>query len=245
MKLLSRVTIFALFLGLFLGASARSQSSAAAYPAPAPPLFDLVPIQSIEPSIQIDLKYKTADNITGKPIYPPQFQALLRRGVAIDLQNVQLALRKFGYGLKVWDAWRPLYAQKALYAAIPDTRYVADPGLHPLHNRGVAVDVTLYDLATNKELPMPTAFDVMDPSADFFYKGGDYQILRRVQILQKTMLENRFYATRTEWWHFVSTQWKQFSNIDMIPDTAASAVNPYASGSVDSTKVRAIPNGPK
>lgn len=177
----------------------------------------MVSIQSIEPSIQIDLKYKTAANVTGKPIYPPDFQALLRRGVAIELQNAQFALRKYGYGLRVWDAWRPIYAQKALFAALPDTRYVADPGLHPLHNRGVAVDVTLYDLATGKELPMPTDFDAMDGSAGYFYKGDDYQILRRVQLLQKAMLDNGFHPTRTEWWHFVSRQWKHYPHIDTIP----------------------------
>lgn len=193
---------------------------------PTPNLLEMVPIQSVEPSIQVDLKYKTAANITGKPIYPPEFQALLRRGVAIDLQKAQLALRKYGYGLRVWDAWRPIYAQKALFAAIPDTRYIADPGLRPLHNRGVAVDVTLYDLATGRELPMPTAFDVMNGSADYFYKGEDYQILRRVQMLQKAMLDNGFYATRTEWWHFVSTQWKHYPNIDAIPVQSTSAATP-------------------
>jgi D-alanyl-D-alanine dipeptidase len=173
---------------------------------------DLVEIQSIDPTIQVELKYATADNITGRVLYPADFKAQLRRDIAVNLQKAQAVLRPLGYGLKVWDAYRPLEVQKALYAVISDPRYVAAPGVQSMHNRGVAVDITLVD-AEGRELEMPTKFDVMGRSASYFYSGGNPAVLKRVVLLQRVMSRAGFYACKTEWWHFFSRKWRDYPNV--------------------------------
>ncbi len=173
---------------------------------------DLVEIQKTDPTIQVELKYATADNITGRVLYSADFKAQLRRGVAVELMQAQAALRPMGYGLKIWDAYRPLEVQKALFAVISDPRYVATPGGLSMHNRGVAVDVTLVD-ANGGELVMPTKFDVMGPRASYFYSAKNPAVLKRLVLLQRVMNQSGFYACRTEWWHFFSRHWKNYPNI--------------------------------
>lgn len=175
--------------------------------------LDLVEIQSIDPTILVELKYQTSDNLAKKPIYPPEFRAQLRRGVAVKLAGAQRTLGLLGFRLKVWDAYRPMEAQRLLYAVNSDPRYVAAPGQRSMHNRGVAVDVTLTD-ASGNEVAMPTGFDAMTPAAHYFYDGKDRLIRYRLLALQKAMRENGFFACRTEWWHFFSRDWQKYPNVD-------------------------------
>lgn len=187
---------------------------------------DLVEIQSVDPTIQVELKYAAADNLTGKVLYPPEFKAQLRRGVLNELIQAQRSLESLGYGLKVWDAYRPMDAQKELFFVNSDPRFVALPGLQSMHNRGAAVDVTLVD-KNGKEVPMPTKFDVMDSSAFYIYRGKDPVILKNLQTLQKVMKQSGFFACRTEWWHFFSRQWEKYPN---VPEPERpSAINPQKS----------------
>lgn len=173
---------------------------------------DLVEIQEIDPTILVELKYATTDNLTGRILYPEGFKARLRRGVALQLREAQNALRPLGAGLKIWDAYRPIEVQKALYDVVNNPSYVASPGVESMHNRGVAVDVTLVDL-NGREKPMPTKFDVIHSSATFFYKGGNPAILKNLVLLQRVMSQNGFYACRTEWWHFFSRKWQKYPNV--------------------------------
>jgi len=176
--------------------------------------LDLVVLADIIPTLVIELPYATPNNITGKTLYYPGFKARLRRGVALELKAAQETLQPMGYRLKVWDAWRPMSAQKALYAVISDPRYVAEPGEAAMHNRGVAVDVTLVD-AEGRELTMPTGFDVMTREAHYHYRGKDPVIAKNLALLQKVMKENGFYACRTEWWHFFSRKWRAYPIMDI------------------------------
>ncbi|MEO7931985.1 MAG: M15 family metallopeptidase [Chthoniobacterales bacterium] len=173
---------------------------------------DLVEIQKLDPTIQVELKYATTDNITGRVLYPAKFKAQLRRGVMEELMRAQATLRPMGYGLKIWDAYRSLDVQKALFAVISDPRYVATPGVHSMHNRAAAVDVTLVD-ANGRELEMPTKFDVMGPRASYFYSAKDPAVLKRLVLLQRVMSQSGFYACRTEWWHFFSRRWEKYPNV--------------------------------
>lgn len=177
---------------------------------------DLVEVRQIDPTIQVDLKYAAADNLTGRVLYPKHFTALLRRAVALDLKKAQDALRPMGLGLKIWDAYRPMETQKALFEVIHDPRYVANPGVMSMHNRGVAVDVTLVDGEGN-EVEMPTKFDTMGSQATYFYSGKNPFVMRRLITLQSVMSDAGFYACRTEWWHFFSRRWKDFPNVSQAP----------------------------
>ncbi len=202
MKLLTKlpyIVVLAIYFLLAGGAWAESEK-------------DLVEIQSVDPTILVELKYASAENITGKVLYPPEFKASLRRGVMKELEQAQATLRSVGYGLKVWDAYRPLAAQKELYAVNSDPRFVAEPGVRSMHNRGVAVDVTLVDTNGN-EVEMPTKFDVMGESAFYIYRGGNPLVEKNLKVLQRVMKESGFYACRTEWWHFFSRAWEEYPNV--------------------------------
>ena len=183
---------------------------------------DLVEITAVDPTIQVDLKYASSDNLTGRVLYPVGFKAKLRRGVALELKSAQEALRPLGVGLKVWDAYRPLEVQKVLFAVVSNPSYVAVPGGLAMHNRGVAVDVTLVDIS-GRDLPMPTKFDVMGHAASYFYDGGSPFVMRNLVLLQRVMKQAGFYACRTEWWHFFSRKWERYPNVLDAPDNATAA----------------------
>lgn len=190
----------------FLGATVQAESES-----------DLVEIQTIDPTILVELKYATSDNLSGRVLYPADFRAQLRRGVALELHSAQEALRPLGLGLKVWDAYRPLEVQKALFEIISNPSYVAAPGGLAMHNRGVAVDVTLVD-ASGRDLEMPTKFDAMGHAATYFYDGGNPLILGNLIVLQRVMKQAGFYACKTEWWHFFSRKWERFPNVPEAPE---------------------------
>src|SRR5690349_4092093 len=160
-----------------------------AWPAMAATVYDnLVDIQTIDPTIRVDLRYARADNITGHALYPPSTPALVRPETAARLAKAQAYLRARHYGLKIWDAYRPLNAQMELWAKSHNGAYVADPeaGNGSLHTWGVAVDVTLVD-AQGRDLPMPTKFDEFTPAARLHYEGNDPLILYNLKVLQGAM----------------------------------------------------------
>jgi D-alanyl-D-alanine dipeptidase len=177
---------------------------------------DFVDIKRVEPSIVIDLRYASAKNVAGRPLYPPGTPALVRAGVAQRLVIVQDYLRKKGYGLKIWDAYRTRSAQEKLWQLTHNHSFVADPrgGRGSMHIRGAAVDATLVDAAGN-DVPMPTDFDSFTPAALLEYHGKDSIVRANLKLLQKAMAHGGFYGLRTEWWHFCAPDWKRF---DPVPE---------------------------
>jgi len=181
----------------------------------AEPTYDnLVNIHSAAPSIFVELRYATAQNITGHPLYPPDMPALVRPGTAARLARAQAFLRARGYGLKIWDAYRPLSAQMELWEKTHKGAFVADPfdGDGSLHTWGVAVDATLVD-ADGREVAMPSHFDEFTPDAKLRYNGNDPAIKSHLRLLQTAMRHGGFYGTPTEWWHFVAYDWKKYAPI--------------------------------
>lgn len=177
---------------------------------------DLVPIQSLDPTIKIELRYATSRNIAGRPLYPPKMPALVRPHVARQLVKAQAILRARGYGLKIWDAYRPQSAHEQLWHLSPNTDYLADPAVGgSLHTCGVAVDATLVD-HRGREVEMPTDFDVFTPDAMLYYNGRDAKVRRNLRILQHAMAKAGFYGMRTEWWHFVTKQWQGYPAIPEV-----------------------------
>lgn len=183
-----------------------SRASHDSAPAVAEPL--LVDVQSVDSTIQVDLRYATANNFTGAPLpgYEAQ-RALLRREVATALGRVQARLRPGGLGLRIFDAYRPVRATLAMadWAERTGRRELLESGFigrRSRHNLGVAVDVTLVDLVTGTAVPMGTAFDSSTTAAHTADTTG--QALRYREILVRTM-ESEGFSTHEQawWWHFV------------------------------------------
>lgn len=167
------------------------------------------------PSIVIELRYATARNVTGKPIYPAKARCLVRQSVGERLKKVQAELQLLKVGLKIWDAYRPAWAQQILWDAIRNPEYVGEPARGgSLHAFGAGVDVTLVD-AKNRELAMPTDFDDFTPAASRTYRGKDPVIAANLRTLQQAMSRAGFWVLRDEWWHFVSEDVKSFAPVDM------------------------------
>jgi D-alanyl-D-alanine dipeptidase len=167
------------------------------------------------PAIRIGLRYASERNLTGKPIYPPNALCFVRQSVALRLQRAQDELHAKGFGLKIWDAYRPDWAQKILWQAVPNPDFLQPPGQAPsMHTHGVAVDVTLVTL-DGRELQMPSDFDDFTPAAGMFYKGGDAVIARHLRILQTAMGHAGFLGMHTEWWHFVARDFENSKPVDL------------------------------
>jgi D-alanyl-D-alanine dipeptidase len=173
-----------------------------------PPLVD---IQSVNPTIVVELRYAGNNNLVKHPLYPQGTRALARPEIAAALSKAQTTLRRFQYGLKIWDAYRPVAAQTKLWEAARNSDYVANPeiGVGSLHSWGIAVDVTLVD-SWNRPVTMPSDFDDFTPAAMWRYTGPSFQVLGHVRLLQWAMHRAGFWGMRTEWWHFTIADWKKF-----------------------------------
>jgi D-alanyl-D-alanine dipeptidase len=178
----------------------------------------LVEISGVDPTIVIDLRYATSRNVLGHPIYPPGARAVVRQSVADRLKVAQAYLHARGYGLKIWDAFRPFNAQGALWAFSKSARFVADPeNGHALHTWGAAVDATLVD-AKGRDVPMPSDLDAFSENAALHYKGTDATVRRDLNLLLNAMGSAGFKGMRSEWWHFVAPDWDEFAVV--TPDQA-------------------------
>jgi zinc D-Ala-D-Ala dipeptidase len=173
----------------------------------------LVDIKSVDPSIVIDLRYATDNNITHHALYPPNMPALIRPGVAQRLVTAQKVLRQYKFRLKIWDAYRPVDAQMKLWKLAQKEDYVANPkGLGSTHSWGVSVDATIVDDSGHK-VSMPTDFDEFTPAAMLHYSGNDPMVRAHLTVLQRAMAYAGFYGLRVEWWHFTSQDWLKYGPI--------------------------------
>jgi D-alanyl-D-alanine dipeptidase len=186
---------------------------------------EFVDIKSIDPSIAIDLRYASENNVAHRPLYPLGTPALVRASVAERLVVAQKYLKEKGYGLKIWDAYRPQSTQEKLWEATHNRSYVADPkeGVGSMHTRGAAVDATLVD-AAGREVPMPTDFDNFTPAALLQYEGRDQMVRANLKLLQKAMAHGGFYGLRTEWWHFCAPDWKKYPPVPELKLESSSRV---------------------
>jgi zinc D-Ala-D-Ala dipeptidase len=186
--------------------------------------FPLVDIHQADHSIAIDLRYAGTNNIAHRALYPPGTKALTRPEVIQSLIAAQKILQRYDYSLKIWDAYRPVSAQHALWAASRNNLYVADPnaGAGSLHTWGLAVDATLVD-KHHRPVSMPTDFDDFTPAALWKYTGPDPSIQLHLRLLQISMGRSGFYGLRSEWWHFASQRWRQL----LPPEEAAKALRSF------------------
>lgn len=168
---------------------------------------ELVNLKELIPDIVIDMKYNTADNFVTRvsgvehKLYTTD-ECFVAMSTARRLIIVQDSLRKWGLGLKMWDGYRPRAVQYLMWEYV-GAPYVADPNNGSRHNRGAAVDLTIVDLWTGKELPMPTPFDYFGPEAGHDYTHPDPQInANRLFLLSMMKNVGGFTEYSVEWWHY-------------------------------------------
>jgi D-alanyl-D-alanine dipeptidase len=169
---------------------------------------NLIDLTSIDPSIHLDIRYATTNNFMGAPLYTLP-RAYLQRPAAQALARVASRLRPLGYGLVIYDAYRPWYVTKMMWDGTPNDKksFVARPSVGSRHNRGCAVDATLYTLTTGAEVPMPSGYDEMSPRAGPAYTGGTPQQRAARDLLRHAMEAEGFRVFKSEWWHFDYKDW--------------------------------------
>lgn len=180
------------------------------------PLFGeserLVRVRDLIPDLRLDIRYATENNFTKQKVYDSA-ECFLRPEVARRLAEVQKDLRRRGFGLMVFDCYRPLSVQRKFWAILPDERYVANPAKGSRHNRGAAVDLTLVD-ANGRPMEMPTDFDDFSEKAHRGSKMATRRARRNARILEEAMKRHGFAGLPTEWWHFDAEGWQRYDVMD-------------------------------
>lgn len=209
-------------------ADGQDAANGAALPsvtAPAPESDEvMVRVLDYVPNLYVELKYATADNLTGRQLYDFT-EAWLRYGTVKKLAAAQQALNEQGYSLKIWDAYRPLSAQQALWEACPDPAYVSDPATGYLgHTRGNTLDVTLVTL-DGQEVAMPSGFDQFDARADRDYSDVSAEAAVHAVMLQTALEDAGFVGYSAEWSHYYDrTEYDKLEGFE--PGAAASGSAP-------------------
>ena len=172
---------------------------------------DLVDLTTVVPAVHIDMPYATANNFMGAPMYS-EARAFLEAPAAAALAEVARRLQPLGYGLLVYDAYRPWYVTKMFWDGTPPGKriFVADPWNGSRHNRGCAVDLTLYDLRTGNAVSMTSGFDEMSERAYPTYPGGTSLERWHRDLLHEAMRESGFTVNPYEWWHFDYKGWRNY-----------------------------------
>lgn len=177
---------------------------------------DLVDLTTISPTLQLDVRYATADNFLGEPVYA-QASAFLQRPAAEALARVAARLAGDGFGLLVFDGYRPWSVTKWFWDRTPRGKreFVADPRRGSRHNRGCAVDLSLYELASGRAVEMPSGYDEFSERAHPDYAGGSPAARRHRDLLRAAMEDEGFEVYAFEWWHFDYRDWREYPILDL------------------------------
>ena len=179
---------------------------------------DLVDLSALDSRVKLDIRYATPDNFLSTPVYASA-RAFLQRPAAEALLRAHRELLKQGYGLMIFDAYRPWYVTKIFWDATPPDKhdFVADPAQGSRHNRGCAVDLTLYDLKTGREIEMTGGYDEMSERSYPGYTGGTPEQRARRDLLRREMEKQGFTVYPSEWWHFDYRDWKEYAIQNVEP----------------------------
>jgi D-alanyl-D-alanine dipeptidase len=180
----------------------------------------LIELTALDPTIRLDIRYASTNNFTGRQLYD-QPRAFLIRPAAEALVRVHQAAQAEGFGLTIFDAYRPWRVTKALWDATPPgpkRNYVANPRRGSRHNRGCAVDLTLHDLATGAQVKMPSGYDEFSTRAHRDYRGGSDKALANRDRLETLMERQGFRGMSNEWWHFDFAGWQDYPILDIAFD---------------------------
>jgi D-alanyl-D-alanine dipeptidase len=177
---------------------------------------DLVELIKLDNTIKLDIRYATANNFVGKPVYP-EARAFLQRPAAEAVVRVHKWLKKKDLGIVIYDGYRPWSITKLFWEVVkPEQRkFVADPAKGSKHNRGCAVDLGVFDLKTGKATPMPSGYDEFTDRASPDYPGGTEEETRNRDMLRQLMEANDFTVNPSEWWHFDCRDWQKYAIYDL------------------------------
>jgi D-alanyl-D-alanine dipeptidase len=177
---------------------------------------DLVELVKLDKTIKLDVRYAKKNNFVGKPLYKEE-RAFLQRPAAEALVRAHKELQKLGYGLLIFDGYRPWRVTKLFWEVTPAAlrKFVANPNKGSRHNRGCAVDLSLYDMKTGKEIPMPSEYDEMTDRAYPEYTGGTPEQTRLRDLLKEKMEAQGFKVFSIEWWHFDYKDWREYPILDV------------------------------
>ncbi len=186
-------------VGLWLSAPALGQES------------DLVELVKIDPTLRLDIRYATANNFLGFPVYP-EARAFLQREAAMAIKAANAELHDQGLGLLILDAYRPHSVTQVMWDRTSESKraYVADPAKGSRHNRGAAVDLTIVNLSTGKPLPMPSRYDDFSEKAHHSYMGAPPAALENRSRLRALMEKHGFQPLSNEWWHYDFAGWEKY-----------------------------------
>ncbi len=181
---------------------------------------DLVEVVTLDSTIRLDIRYATSNNFMKRPMYT-QVRAFLQRPAAEALVRANARLKKRGFGILLFDAYRPWDVTKQFWDETPPVqrKFVANPKEGSKHNRGCAVDVSLYDVRTGKEVTMPSAYDEFTARAAARYKGGTLQQRRMRDLLREAMEAEGFSVHPAEWWHFDFHSWRDYPILNIPFDS--------------------------
>jgi zinc D-Ala-D-Ala dipeptidase len=177
---------------------------------------DLVELVKLDKTIKLDIRYARTDNFVGKVVYP-EARAFLQRDAAEALLHVHKKLKKQGLGLVIFDGYRPWRITKLFWEVTPEDKrkFVANPATGSRHNRGCAVDLSMYDLKTGKLIDMPSDFDEFTERASPDYQGGTEEQRKNRDLLRRLMEAEGFIVNSNEWWHFDYKDWKEYQIYDV------------------------------
>ena len=172
---------------------------------------DLVELTRLDPTIHLDIRYATTNNFMGHALYT-QPRAFLERPAAEALVRVNQKIRQRGCALLVFDSYRPWTVTKRLWetATREQKKFLSNPREGSQHNRGCAVDLSLFDLKTGREVAMPSAYDEMTDRAGIGYQGGAVEARQQRDWLIATMATEGFTVVDGEWWHFDYRDWREY-----------------------------------
>jgi D-alanyl-D-alanine dipeptidase len=176
----------------------------------------LIELITLDNTIKLDIRYATDDNFVGRAVYP-EGRAFLQKPAARAVVKVHRKLKKKGLGLVIFDGYRPWTITKLFWEVVPEDKrkFVADPAKGSKHNRGCAVDLSIYDLRTGKLLEMPSGYDEFTERASPDYTGGtDVQRANR-DMLRDLMEDEGFTVNPNEWWHFDYKNWQDYAIYDI------------------------------
>jgi D-alanyl-D-alanine dipeptidase len=214
--------------GLLTGAPSRAGRQEMRPPVESGPFkkSDLVELVKLDPSLRLDIRYATSNNFLGRPVYT-EARAFLQRPAARALMRASRKLRRKGYGLIIFDGYRPWSVTKIFWDSTPEDKraFVADPRQGSRHNRGCAVDLTLFDLKTGQPLKMPSDYDDFSERAHPNYQGGTMEERRNRDLLRAAMEAEGFTVYENEWWHFDYKDWKRYAILNISFDEAASGTD--------------------
>lgn len=176
----------------------------------------LVELITLDSTIKLDIRYATDNNFVGKTVYP-EARAFLQKPAAKALLRVHKKLKKQGLGLLIFDGYRPWAITKLFWEVTPEDKrkFVANPEKGSKHNRGCAVDLSIYDLKTGLPIDMPSGFDEFTERASPDYTGGTVKERNNRDLLRKLMEYEGFTVNANEWWHFDYKNWEDYAIYDI------------------------------